>query len=861
MRIHSRYRGQSGFSLIEVMNAVIVLATGLLALAALQINLTSSSADAKARSRIASLLASTIDDERAAGFANILTYAAAGAGSSVAPACSAGSSLQNAICNAQQDAGVSGLKVAQTVTESYGLPGGSSFNATQAQCAAAPICGDYKKVDITATWKDATGGARSLAATTMTSDSILTALANLTSQGLTFSGSLVPVVHETNPGNTTGVIPIAIGSNTNAASTNPKPTVSASGANSTTFSTLNYTQGVNDTNSTSTIQKRVETEVAECVCQGSNSNPFGSSTLEAENVFRPTYWNGTLYTSPTIVSGGVPHSAAATSITQSTECDVCCRDHNDTGVASGQVLYDSVTLLPPSTTTRDTNRYKVKTSGSTIITPVSLATDVSGNLLVADVKKDSYLDACRMIRVDGLWRVATDIEASHMGLIVTKDENGSATNPAAPANTFETLYTTFVVAGVKQYLLTALPSAGSPEWTSFLANTLAGLFATSAPNVPPTNPVTVDTLGTYRYLHVHGMYIDHLETEAINKLNSVMSTCPSNSTSFPTCLLPYLPFSTINVSGLAAWTDTKDTTDQAGTIPLNKTVLSLGSGTNSASTCSTGAFFGGCVTGLTTGYAFATATIGHSNSGIAASIPVNPYEQIATNNLTASQQFNASNTSSSDLIYAQVFGPDLTPSGFASLVQFPTDTLNSAINPAVTWATGASNGNCSVSAAKHATTPNPYSCATPVTITAPTTITVNGYNQAVAVAAQSATDPSNVGGSSKNKTYPIPGLVCYKVSTATLSTDAAGATRIDCNALPTPASCYNITSPFSVTNTKTAGETSAVTIASKTGTPVALSNTYLNLTYVANGSALGTLSTSTCAASGVPTITAPTSCP
>jgi len=30
MRIHSRYRGQSGFSLIEVMIAVIVLATGLL---------------------------------------------------------------------------------------------------------------------------------------------------------------------------------------------------------------------------------------------------------------------------------------------------------------------------------------------------------------------------------------------------------------------------------------------------------------------------------------------------------------------------------------------------------------------------------------------------------------------------------------------------------------------------------------------------------------------------------------------------------------------------------------------------------------------------------------------------------------
>ena len=421
------------------------------------------------------------------------------------------------------------------------------------------------------------------------------------------------MVHELNPGNTAGVIPIAIGTgdNTYAASTNPKPTVSTSGANSTTFSTLNYTQGVNDTTSTSTIQQRVETEVAECVCKGASSNPFGSGTLFGQNTFRPTYWNGNRYVAPAIVSGGVPSSSAAPSINQSAECDVCCRDHNDTGIATTAVRYDAVT--------GDTNRYKVAASGSNITTPIALATSgTPAAPVVADITKDAYLDSCRLIRVDGLWRVATDMQAAHVGLIATNDLQGTSTSPVTPYAASETLYQSFVVDATKGYLAAALPTAGSPNWSTFLTNTLVGLFTTYKPNVPSTNPPLASTDGTYRYLHAHGLYIDHLETDAINKLNAIISSsCKTTSTNYPKCVLPYLPFSTINISGLAGWTDTNDTTDQAGVTPLGKKALSVGTGTSTSSTCSSTTFFGGCVTGLATGYAYATATIGHSNSGIA----------------------------------------------------------------------------------------------------------------------------------------------------------------------------------------------------------------------------------------------------
>jgi len=287
MRIHSRYRGQSGFSLIEVMIAVIVLATGLLALAALQINLTSSSADAKARSRIAALLATAIDDERNTGFSSIGAIPSPGVG-----CLATGTRLQQAICTAQQDAGVSALTVVQQITEEYGLPGSSSFIPT-APCATPAACakiiyGDYKLIQLNATWTDATGGSRSLATTTIASDIGLRTSDTLRNKPLTTTSNMIPTVHETNPSGTAGVIPVAVGNGSNQASTNPQPTL-GNALPSTTFNTLNYnTGGLNGTLS-ATIQKRVETTVAECVCQGSSGNPLSSDVFLGATTYRPTY--------------------------------------------------------------------------------------------------------------------------------------------------------------------------------------------------------------------------------------------------------------------------------------------------------------------------------------------------------------------------------------------------------------------------------------------------------------------------------------------------------------------------------------------------------------------------------------------
>ena len=80
MRIH---RGTTagaqprGFSLLEVLIAVVVLSVGLLALAALQGSLTRSSADAKVRGRVAAMLSARIDDLRSNGYGTLLPEGAA----------------------------------------------------------------------------------------------------------------------------------------------------------------------------------------------------------------------------------------------------------------------------------------------------------------------------------------------------------------------------------------------------------------------------------------------------------------------------------------------------------------------------------------------------------------------------------------------------------------------------------------------------------------------------------------------------------------------------------------------------------------------------------------------------------------
>jgi type II secretory pathway pseudopilin PulG len=785
MIIYSRKKSAGGFSLLEVLIAVIVLATGLLALASLQAKLTSNSSDSKTRSRIVALMTGAIDQQRASGYPAIVAFGAT--------ACSAtGTEIQKMICSAQSDAGIGGLTLAQTVSTFYATPSAASFGTT-APAASEKIYGEYKKIQLTANWTDAAGVARTIGMTTLANALGLTASATILTQPLTTSSVKTPVVHEANPGLTSGVIPIAVGANTDTAATNPKPQLGLELA-STSYNTLTYTQGALDTSATATIQKRVETTVAECVC-GPADTTLTNDVFLGSTTFRPTYWNGLKYKAPLVPSPVVtPVYGPNRIIKQSDLCTQCCRDHHD--ASTDTVKYDA--------TTGDYNRYKAilttTGNGANAVTKATLALDSNGAPIVAGAS-DNYLDACRLIRVDGLWRVATDTHVEHMGLLATATY-GSATT-ATPDSGYATSYENFVLDFLGQKLKYVLGLGVAPN--------VATIFNSYGLNNPGT--ISATTLSSdYRYLHSRGLYIDHLEQEAIDKLTSVNTTCAAAD--FPQCLLPYLPFTTINVTEVANWTATPASPGNVLTV------------TNTSTACTTGAPIRGCVQGKATGNGSADVTLGPSNSALASSLAISPYDRLAANSQTDSQAFTITGTATSSEFFANLTG----------LLQ--TSNTSTTDDPSVTWTVSATSGQCSSSFSKNNDTdPNPYDCVTTVALATPMVVTIGSYNQ---VTTQSVNNPCP--GAKGNSKVSQPVLTCSVVTAATVT----GITG----------SAYTTT--FATSGTaKTTGESTDITI-NGTPNPMTKGAGTLNVTFGSNGSAAGTY---TCNASAVPTFTTPTSCP
>jgi len=811
MRISSQKRRVSGFSLLEVMIAVVVLATGLLAMAALQGKLASNSADAKARSRVAALMTSVIDNQRASGYGSLASFTRTSC-TTTSP-----TGVQTAICTSESDAGISGLGLVQTVTTYYGAIGGGAFTTT-----ACTDCAEYKKIVLKADWTDATGATRSLSLDNIASALGLSSSNTLLNMPLT-STTLTAKVHQPNPSLTDGVIPIAVGNNTDAASTNPKPTL-AQTLPSTSFNTLTYSQGALDSSITSTIQKRVETVVAECACQLSTTNPLSEDVFLGAATFRPTFWNGTKYVAPEDAKV-TPYSAQHPNAvgTQDDRCTLVCRDHHD---ASGDtVKYDSVT--------GDLNRYQVtvnktKVQGKSVVT-VDLVRNADGDPIPATTATNvnSYIDAARLIRVNGLWRVATDIHSEQLGLLATTPE-GEATSPT-PANGSEAAYEDFVIDYLGQKLSEVLDGNSAP-----IAD---DVFDSHGLNTPDTL-TALTTSGSYKYLHARGLYLDYLEQDALDKLVNINSSC----TDFPDCLLPYLPFNTVNVTQLAKWAPLSNSKTTNGKIGVTNTTTS-----NSATECDGSDQIRACVSGIsastgTTGLDEAVATMGKSNSAVASSQEISPYELDPANNLTDSQPFEVSGSETSSELFTELTGASTTLSPSSTVLSFWTDDLSTNNEPTAKWSIGTAFGYCFGNLSRTDTNPNPYDCITtlPLTTSPAMTVTLGNYNQVVP---QTVDNPCT-GGTGK---YQQPTLVCYAVDTTKVALNDVSTG----NVLPGYAASASTTG-----TTKTASEQTVISISGTT--PITKSQAILHVEFINNGTALGAATCDT--VTFVPTFTVPTTC-
>jgi len=574
-----------GFSLIEVMIAVVVLATGLMALAALQASLTRSSAEAKTRSRVAAMLSARMEALRGSGYDNALLDPGTSTTTSTVDGCD-GDATDWADC-ARAQANLGSLQVTQTTTLWTSDIGDTSFTEVDDRADVESGDPEFIRVTLQAEWtgsgEPTTAPKHKLAMTSEFSslalrDSLLPPPPGST----TSTGG--PVVRTDNPAGP-GVIPIAVGGGDATAASNPRPEVVGKANNTTVTGTRFDVLTYNGLTGAAVIQRRVETAVIKCQCR------LGAGGSNLPEIYRtsqwPAIWTGSRYDvyqpSPTANAPGQgKNSGPKPNVDQSPLCQECCRDHFD-GTAT------------------DVAKFDPERSGAHQHYMVS-----GGALAVPSVTDVDYVESCRVIRVDGFWRTAADIYSRQFGLLATETVNGkqAATGIPDDADPIKTAtnYQTFV----KDYLKQIDGTVGTaPAGAQTMFDESARLL-----NDPDEVDIATPSSTDYRYLHGRGLYLDFLEEKARKKIKTVLAdngptgACPTGS-DVAECILPYLPFTTINVTELANWAAS------------NTTILSVNSGSLLGANPSQPS--GGRTVGVKKGVADNAASINMSNYGLAAS--------------------------------------------------------------------------------------------------------------------------------------------------------------------------------------------------------------------------------------------------
>ena len=537
-----------GFSLIEVMVAVVVLATGLIAMAALQGAVARNSADAKARTAVMAALTSRMSQIRQQPPAAGKTWTTA----------------DGWVSAAATQAGSTDLQVVETITQ-------MSWNGTSfVSAAVVDPPASYIRATLQANWTGASGS-KSLNLASDISGQIYGEGGGYPAPDVSSSASKTPIVRQANPSNTPGVIPLVSGDQATAAS-NPQPIKVGSNSNrlvGTAFDVLNYIPE----GGSAKIIKRFKTEVVKCRCKFG----VGAGYSVAGEPQWPTIWDGNTY--KTYPGSGAPAGVTANAgqdsayvSQQSSECTECCRDQHD---AVTNTTLES--RFDPEAT--GVNKYNL----------------VSGALTVA--ASGSYVAACRVIKMDGIWKTAADMYARNFGLLETEtDALGRAGATGLPTTAAKDAYTTFVKDYLAQY--TGTTAVGPANGQSKFDEPARGL------NVPTkiTIPAPSDT--DERYLHARGLYVDYLGTSARKAVGDAISSCPT-ATPLAECILPVLPFTTINLTEMSRW------------VASDATVLSVN--TTKSLFWNVAQPSAGRTTGKKAGNSNNVSTIRLSNSGVAVS--------------------------------------------------------------------------------------------------------------------------------------------------------------------------------------------------------------------------------------------------
>lgn len=718
-----------GFSLIEVLLAVAVMSFGLLALASLQLSLMRTSGDAKAQSVALSLAKDKLEDLR--GFGGLADYLAVTDGSDTPDA-------DPATTGNQAFGGIAFTR-SWTVSRFAYDPTAEAFEPITSDTAALTTDyvtnNEFKRLAVEVTWKDPTGADQKVIV-----DDLIAAVAPSDSALLGRITSSVrprgPEVLISNPGLEEGVIPIALGTDSATAATNPKPEVVGQGKNSsvveTRFDVLTYS-GINSTNVLA--QQRVETVVVGCQC---------TASAGTQPAFRPTYWNGFRYLPP-VTYPNVPISTAANNVTQSARCSTCCRDHHDPVGAPG----------PKFDARRSTHSHFLNSN------------------LTAAVTSGAYSEACRLIRVDGVFRTAVDMYNDAFNFVETDNNKSSTTADYLPTTAAKSRYETFVLDYLKQrYVNNNNPSSFNTALNNGAVTTLE---ANPSPSLNTPTNITINNVTAPRWLHARGLYIDHLTPETLQMIADVKTKCAEapvcDAATLQTRVLSVLPFTSINLTEISFWNALVSGTISDAVVKLDDTAaedafllsatsvepvkgkVSLGSPATSGSV--------GTV----------RARIGPSNSGLALEQAIDPGDDFIATSSTA-----ADPAATTDLqqftIGASVVVPNPAGGTFNARVQGAPEVTVANNSPYVGFVP--SGGTLTGCAPTGGAVVNPYSCTTSTAdaLGGATVLHIGNYNRVVSTT-ESTVQVLNTCTSNATDRTPMPYLVRYDVTSVVSSNGTA----------------------------------------------------------------------------------------
>jgi hypothetical protein len=386
--MHKRITGLAGFSILEVMIGIFIFVVGLLALSALQGALTRSMADSKVRTTAANIAERTIEGHR--GFTELISDTA------VPPTFNA----YNDIVDSTVTEVVNGITYTVTtdVTDHYYDISTDGFGLT---APTGALHSTYKQVEVAVSWNAAQNfrgdeGTEITAADigsgeitlTATIPALVTSAAALVSDQDNTGDTKAPDITYT-PGARPDIISLSLGDNKFKESLLPDPDVTVvDELVETTFDVITYSQS--DAGAYFLRREEFASVSCECTLRAKSENNPGR---------RPVIWAGDEYARGQFAVK--PYGESANN-QQSWLCDTCCRDHHDGGTPveladHADTAVNTYVPFKPSTEYNASGDHKHyypdKKTG--ILTEVTS----SGG---------TYIESCRLVRVDGFFRVAQD---------------------------------------------------------------------------------------------------------------------------------------------------------------------------------------------------------------------------------------------------------------------------------------------------------------------------------------------------------------------------------------------------------------------------------------------------------------------